>query len=149
MRLSSSSPRRRLQAIEAGQLVLPFLVESEGPMTSASIEQEGGVTASRMRRLSAENSRPHNSNSQNLRDPKSKEKNGKRKPARKATVPPDSKLLVSRLEAAEIVSLSVRSIDNLLASKQLSFRRIGTRVLIPVTELRKFVRVDHPDRMAS
>ena len=72
----------------------------------------------------------------------------KRPPAR-ITVPSDAKLLVGREEAAQILSISVRSVDYLLSNKQLNFRKIGGRVLIPVAELRRFARMDHPERIAS
>jgi excisionase family DNA binding protein len=64
-------------------------------------------------------------------------------------VPPDAKLLVSREEAAEILSLSIRSIDYLLASKELPFRKIGTRTMIPLSALQAFARMHHPERIAS
>lgn len=48
-----------------------------------------------------------------------------------------------------MVSLSVRSIDYLLASKQLPFRKIGARTMIPVSELQRFARMNHPDCLAS
>lgn len=73
----------------------------------------------------------------------------KRKPPREASVPLDEKLLVSREKAAEMVSLSIRSIDYLLASKQLPFRKIGTSTRIPVSALRRFVQMNHPERLAS
>lgn len=79
----------------------------------------------------------------------SKRKNGKRKPPAEATAPPLLKLLVSREEAAEILSISLRSIDYLVATGRLSNRRIGTRVLIPVEDVRRFARSDHPERMAG
>jgi excisionase family DNA binding protein len=74
---------------------------------------------------------------------------GKRKPLSKVSVPPHAKLLVGREEAAVRLSLSVRSVDYLLANKQLKFRRIGGRVLIPLPELERFARMDHPERIAS
>ena len=48
-----------------------------------------------------------------------------------------------------MVSLSVRSIDYLIANKELPFRKIGTRTMIPVSELQRFVRMDHPKRIAT
>jgi hypothetical protein len=39
--------------------------------------------------------------------------------------------------------------DYFIATKQLSTRRIGTRVLIPIEDVRKFARSDHPERMAG
>jgi excisionase family DNA binding protein len=64
-------------------------------------------------------------------------------------VSPDAKLLVGREEAAEILSLSIRSIDYLLASKELPFRKIGSRTMIPLSALHTFVRMHHPERIAS
>ena len=65
------------------------------------------------------------------------------------TIVPNDKLLVSRREAAQMLSISERAIDYLVSTKQLTTRRIGSRVLIPVTEVRKFVRYDHPQPVAG
>ena len=72
-----------------------------------------------------------------------------RKHPRKVTLPPEEKLLVGREEAAEMLSISRRAIDYLLAQKQLTFRRIGSRVMIPVSDLKRFSRADHPQRLAG
>ena len=72
----------------------------------------------------------------------------RKKPAR-ALVPSTEKLLVGRREAAEMLSISCRALDYLVANKQLSFRRIASRVLIPVSELQRFARADHPQRLAG
>jgi excisionase family DNA binding protein len=72
-----------------------------------------------------------------------------RKPAAKAEVPNNQRLLVGRREAADLLSISARALDYLLANKQLTTRRIGARVLIPVSELQRFARTDHPERLAS
>jgi hypothetical protein len=53
-------------------------------------------------------------------------------------------LLVSKRDAAALLSLCLRSIDKLIAGKQLPCRRIGKRVLIPYTALVAFARRDHP-----
>jgi excisionase family DNA binding protein len=53
-------------------------------------------------------------------------------------------LLVSKRQAAGLLSLCLRSIDNLIAAKQLPCRRIGKRVLIPYSALVAFARRDHP-----
>jgi excisionase family DNA binding protein len=74
---------------------------------------------------------------------------GKQTSPKKANISPDAKLLVGREEAAEILSLSVRSIDYLLASKELPFRKIGTRTMIPSSALQSFARTNHPERIAS
>ena len=71
-----------------------------------------------------------------------------KKPPVMATVAPQNKLLVCREEAAEILSISVRSVDYLLANRQLTSRRIGSRNLIPVADLKRFARMDHPERLA-
>jgi excisionase family DNA binding protein len=60
----------------------------------------------------------------------------------------DDRILVGRREAARMLSISQRSIDYLVANKQLNVRRIGGRVLIPVNELRRYARADHPKPLA-
>jgi excisionase family DNA binding protein len=72
-----------------------------------------------------------------------------KKPSGNSTVPLDSKLLISRQEAAQMLSISERGLDYLVANKHLSTRRIGSRVLIPVAELHRFARSDHPKPLAS
>ncbi len=61
----------------------------------------------------------------------------------------DEKLLIGRREAAAALSISQRALDYLVANKQLQVRRIGSRVLIPRSELMRFARVDHPEPIAS
>jgi excisionase family DNA binding protein len=70
----------------------------------------------------------------------------KKQPGR-VVVAPDAKLLVSREEAAQLLSISQRGLDYLIANRRLSTRRIGGRVLIPVADLRKYARGDHPERI--
>ena len=53
------------------------------------------------------------------------------------------KLLYDRRSAADALSISLRSLDYLLAGKQLRFRRIGKKVLVPAAELRRFASADH------
>lgn len=50
---------------------------------------------------------------------------------------PNERLGYSRVEAAEILSVSVRTVDNLIADKSSGFpiRRIGRKVVIPRREL--------------
>jgi len=72
-----------------------------------------------------------------------------RKPPARATLSQDEKLLVGRIEAAGMLSISCRALDYLVANKQLLVRRIGTRVLIPLSELRRFSRSDHPERLVG
>jgi hypothetical protein len=71
----------------------------------------------------------------------------RKKPVR--SVAPEDRLLVGREEAAGMLSISCRALDYLVANKQLSTRRIGSRVLIPTSDLRKFSRSDHPERLAG
>jgi hypothetical protein len=46
-----------------------------------------------------------------------------------------SRLLYNRKEAAHQLSISVRAVDYLIEFSRISVRRIGTRVLIPHSEL--------------
>jgi hypothetical protein len=64
-------------------------------------------------------------------------------------VAPEVKVLVSRKAAAAMLSISIRGVDYMIAAKRLSTRRIANRVLIPVDEIRRFARSDHPERMAG
>jgi excisionase family DNA binding protein len=52
-------------------------------------------------------------------------------------------LPVSKRDAAALLSLWVRTVDNLIATKKLPARRVGRRVLIPYTALVQFARRDH------
>jgi excisionase family DNA binding protein len=72
----------------------------------------------------------------------------KKPPARDTTYLQD-RLLIGRREAARMLSISQRSLDYLIANKQLTTRRIGTRVLISVTDLQRYARADHPRPLAS
>ena len=53
------------------------------------------------------------------------------------------KLLLTRQDVARLLSVSVRTVDTLLASKALASRRIGRRRLIPRIALDQFTRRDH------
>ncbi len=66
-----------------------------------------------------------------------------KKPARA-----DEKILVSRREAAARLSISEGAVDYLIANRTLTTKRIGSRVLIPVADLRRFANADHPERLA-
>ena len=54
-----------------------------------------------------------------------------------------SKLMCTRREAANSLSVSLRFVDTLIAKKQLVVRRVGRRVLVPLTSLERFARIDH------
>lgn len=51
---------------------------------------------------------------------------------------------LSKQEAANLLGVSLRTIDRLIALKELPVRRLGRRVLIPRTSLESFLRNDHP-----
>lgn len=73
----------------------------------------------------------------------------RKKPPATVTMDPKDKLLVSQDEAAQLLSISKRSVEYLVATGQLTTRRIGTRALIPIEEVRKYARFDHPERLAG
>ena len=54
------------------------------------------------------------------------------------------KLLYSRKDAAQALSISIRSLDYLIERGDFSTKRIGKKVLIPAGELRRFAKGDHP-----
>ena len=53
------------------------------------------------------------------------------------------KLAVGRFEAARLLSISLRTLDSLLARGEIKARRCGRRVLFPVEELQRFLKHDH------
>ena len=53
------------------------------------------------------------------------------------------KIFFSKREASTMLALSLRTVDNLLARKELVCRRVGRRVLIPRQALERFARRDH------
>jgi excisionase family DNA binding protein len=59
------------------------------------------------------------------------------------------KLLYSRRDAAEALSISIRSVDYLIERGDLPTKRIGKKVLIPAADLRRFARGDHPEALRS
>src|SRR5580700_640021 len=72
-----------------------------------------------------------------------------KKPPARVTVAVESKILASREEAAQMLSISQRALDYLIATRRLPTRRIGGRALIPVSELRKYARTDKPERIVD
>jgi len=54
------------------------------------------------------------------------------------------RLAYTKVEAAQALGLSLRTIDNLIAAKELTARRIGRRVVIPATGLQALIRCDRP-----
>jgi excisionase family DNA binding protein len=61
-------------------------------------------------------------------------------------VPAESspKLAVSVREAAAMLSVSRRTIENFIAAKKLTARKLGRRTLIPVKALEALLRTDQP-----
>jgi Helix-turn-helix domain len=62
---------------------------------------------------------------------------------------PGSRLLYDRKEAARQLSISIRSLDYLIASKTFQTIRIGKKVMIPHSELVRFASANHYGHMAS
>jgi excisionase family DNA binding protein len=60
--------------------------------------------------------------------------------------PAASVLAVSVEEAARLLGVSPRTIQNLIFNRQLLSRKIGKRTVIPMTALQNFLRKDHPTR---
>lgn len=54
----------------------------------------------------------------------------------------NDKILYSRKEAAQQLSLSLSSLDLLIAQGELEVRRLGKRILVPRTELEKLAKRD-------
>jgi excisionase family DNA binding protein len=54
------------------------------------------------------------------------------------------KLLCSKKEAAEILGVSVRTIENLISRKLLASRQIGRRRMVPFAACVQFARRDTP-----
>jgi excisionase family DNA binding protein len=52
------------------------------------------------------------------------------------------KMAYSMAEAAMMLSLSLRTIENLIANKELLARRVGRRVIVPATSIHAFLRAD-------
>lgn len=73
----------------------------------------------------------------------------RKKPPVRAFLDSGDRILVGRREAARLLSISQRSLDYLVANRELNARRIGSRVLISVTELKRYARADHPKPIAS
>jgi excisionase family DNA binding protein len=57
-----------------------------------------------------------------------------------ARMEPKDKLLFGKREAAAMLSISVRTLDRLLASGHIRHRRVGKKVLISRIEIEKFAK---------
>ena len=53
------------------------------------------------------------------------------------------KLAVSTREAAQMLSVSSRTVQNYIAAKLLPARKIGRRTVIPIRARELFLRTDH------
>ncbi len=53
-------------------------------------------------------------------------------------------LLYDRKTAAYMLSISIRGLDYLISRGEIKTRRIGGKVLIPASELKRFAAADHP-----
>lgn len=58
-------------------------------------------------------------------------------------------ILVDKKSSALALGVCVRTIENLINSKQLPARKVGRRTLIPYRALLEFARRDHPTNGAS
>jgi excisionase family DNA binding protein len=59
------------------------------------------------------------------------------------------KLLHTKAEAASMLSVSLRTVDTLIAMKELPVCRIRRRVLISHTALLSFIRHDHLSKLEA
>ena len=55
----------------------------------------------------------------------------------------NQKVAVGIREAAAMLSVSPRSVQNYIAAKLLTARKIGRRTVIPMRSLEEFLRIDH------
>lgn len=156
MRSSSPLSARRLQTLDAGQLPLPFLVGAAAstPTAVAGCCDKTEVT----HRISSSTRSSREKSTSPVPDVVEKgctstkstpSKTAKRKPPVGANASFNEKLLVSRRQAATMLSISIRGLDYMIADKRLATRRIANRVLIPIEEIRKFVQSDHPRSLAG
>jgi excisionase family DNA binding protein len=53
------------------------------------------------------------------------------------------KILYTKRETAQLLSISVRSLDYLIFNRQIATRRIGRRVLVHRDTIERFARYDH------
>jgi excisionase family DNA binding protein len=62
---------------------------------------------------------------------------------------PTQKLAVSVREAAHMLGVSPRTIQNYITIKLIPARKIGRRTVIPVRALENFLRIDHPSPVGN
>jgi len=61
----------------------------------------------------------------------------------------ETRLLYDRKEAARQLSISVRSLDYLIAGKQLDTRRIGKKVLVTHASLVRYASANHYEAVTN
>jgi hypothetical protein len=141
--LRPATPSSRFQrAALAGQLSL--FGESADPVES---DQAPAIPAPLCNPCAPPPAVPSEFPNRKLR--KRKQHSRKRKGPATSSVPAEAKLLVSRKAAAEMLTISIRKVDYMIADGRMLTRRIDNRVLIPVEEIHKFARSDHPRRKAG
>ena len=57
--------------------------------------------------------------------------------------PERSPFLISKREAARLLSVSIRTVENYLAGKELVARHVGGRTLVDFNSVKKFASRDH------
>ena len=58
-----------------------------------------------------------------------------------------SPIAITKQGAAQMLGVSLRTIDRLIALKELQVRRLGRRVLIPRAALESLMHRDHPTQI--
>ena len=61
----------------------------------------------------------------------------------------NKKLAVGIREAAQMIGVSPRSVQNYVAAKLLPARKLGRRTVIPVRALENFLRTDQPSPVSK
>jgi excisionase family DNA binding protein len=56
---------------------------------------------------------------------------------------PDAPLMFTKRQSSLLLSLSLNTISNLIKTKQLVARKVGSKVLIPRSSIEAFTRRDH------
>ncbi len=59
------------------------------------------------------------------------------------------RILCSKREAASALGISVRTLETLIAVKELKSVRIGRRRMVPQAELERFARRDHATTLSA
>ncbi|MBZ5502350.1 MAG: helix-turn-helix domain-containing protein [Acidobacteriia bacterium] len=60
-----------------------------------------------------------------------------------------NKIAVSVREAAAMLSISPRSVQNYIAAKLLPARKLGRRTIVPIRALESFLRSDQPSPVSK